>query len=117
MLYRADSHSYGSKLVLRLAEMAVADEGMGPAHARSRLATAIGGAGITWHGKRVRCYLKLDLVNALEQDKPQGRAQAPRACYAYPLAISRLVRQCDPTLWVCPKPVPQWGDFFRDWMA
>jgi DNA replication protein DnaC len=38
------------------------------------LATAIGVAGITRHGKRVRFYSTVDLVNALEQEKAQGKA-------------------------------------------
>ena len=42
--------------------------------ARAILATAIGVAGITRHGKRVRFYSTVDLVNALEQEKAQGKA-------------------------------------------
>ena len=38
------------------------------------MATAIGVAGITRHGKRVRFYSTVDLVNALEQEKTQGKA-------------------------------------------
>jgi len=38
------------------------------------LATAIGVAGIVKHGKRVRFYSTVDLVNALEQEKAQGKA-------------------------------------------
>jgi hypothetical protein len=38
------------------------------------LATAIGVSGITRHGKRVRFYSTVDLVNALEQEKAQGKA-------------------------------------------
>ena len=41
---------------------------------KSHLATAIGVAGITRHGKRVRFYSTVDLVNALEQEKIQGKA-------------------------------------------
>ena len=40
---------------------------------KSHLATAIGVAGITRHAKRVRFYSTVDLVNALEQEKVQGR--------------------------------------------
>ena len=40
---------------------------------KSHLATAIGVCGITQHGKRVRFYGAVDLVNALEQDKAQGK--------------------------------------------
>ena len=38
------------------------------------MATAIGVAGITRHGSRVRFYSTVDLVNALEQEKAQGKA-------------------------------------------
>ena len=38
------------------------------------IAIAIGVAGITKHGKRVRFYSTVDLVNALEQEKAQGKA-------------------------------------------
>jgi DNA replication protein DnaC len=44
----------------------------GPGTGKSHLATAIGVAGITRHGKRVRFYSTVDLVNALE--KAQGKA-------------------------------------------
>ena len=68
------------KLVLQLAEMAFTDEAHnvvlvgGPGTGKSHLATAIGVAGITQHGKRVRFYSTVDLVNALEQEKAQGKA-------------------------------------------
>ncbi len=45
-----------------------------PGSGKSHLATAIGVAGITQHAKRVRFYSTVDLVNALEQEKDQGRA-------------------------------------------
>jgi len=41
----------------------------GPGTGKSHLATAIGVAGITEHGKRVRFYSTVDLVNALEREK------------------------------------------------
>jgi DNA replication protein DnaC len=41
---------------------------------KSHLGTAIGVAGITRHAKRVRFYSTVDLVNALEQEKAQGKA-------------------------------------------
>ena len=44
-----------------------------PARAR-RLATALAMSGITRHGKRVRFYSTVDLVNALEAEKAQGKA-------------------------------------------
>ena len=68
------------KLVLQLAEMAFTDEAHnvvlvgGPGTGKSHLATAIGVAGITQHGKRVRFYSTVDLVNTLEQEKAQGKA-------------------------------------------
>ena len=46
----------------------------GPGTGKTHLATAIGVAGITRRGKRVRFYSTVDLVNALEQDKAQGKA-------------------------------------------
>jgi DNA replication protein DnaC len=41
---------------------------------KTHLATALGIAGITQHGKRVRFYSTADLVNMLEQEKAAGRA-------------------------------------------
>ena len=46
----------------------------GPGTGKSHLATAIGVAGITAHGKRVRFYSTVDLVNALEREKAEGKA-------------------------------------------
>jgi DNA replication protein DnaC len=46
----------------------------GPGTGKSHLATAIGVAGIVAQGKRVRFYSTVDLVNALEQEKAQGKA-------------------------------------------
>jgi len=46
----------------------------GPGSGKSHLATAIGVSGIMHHGKRVRFYSTVDLANALEQEKVQGRA-------------------------------------------
>lgn len=46
----------------------------GPGTGKTHLATAIGVAGITRHSKRVRFYSTVDLVNALEQEKAQGKA-------------------------------------------
>jgi DNA replication protein DnaC len=64
----------------QLAEMAFTDAAHnvvlvgGPGTGKTHLATAIGVAGITRHGKRVRFYSTVDLVNALEQEKAQGKA-------------------------------------------
>jgi len=41
---------------------------------KTHLATALGVAGITQHGKRVRFYSTVDLVNLLEQEKAAGKA-------------------------------------------
>ena len=46
----------------------------GPGTGKTHLASAIGVAGITRRGKRVRFYSTVDLVNALEQEKAQGKA-------------------------------------------
>ena len=46
----------------------------GPGTGKTHLATAIGVSGITRHGKRVRFFSTVDLVNALEQEKAQGKA-------------------------------------------
>jgi DNA replication protein DnaC len=46
----------------------------GPGTGKTHLATAIGVAGVAEHGKRVRFYSTVDLVNALEQEKAQGKA-------------------------------------------
>jgi DNA replication protein DnaC len=68
------------KLVLQLAEATFTEAAHnvvlvgGPGSGKSHLATAIGVAAITRHGKRVRFYSTVDLVNALEQEKAQGKA-------------------------------------------
>lgn len=46
----------------------------GPGTGKTHLATALGISGLTHHAKRVRFYPTADLVNALEQEKAQGRA-------------------------------------------
>ena len=46
----------------------------GPGTGKSHLATALGVAGITQQGKRVRFYSTVDLVNALEQEKAIGKS-------------------------------------------
>jgi DNA replication protein DnaC len=68
------------KLIHQLAEMSFTEEATnavmvgGPGTGKSHLATAIGVSGITRHGKRVRFYSTIDLVNALEQEKAHGKA-------------------------------------------
>jgi DNA replication protein DnaC len=46
----------------------------GPGTGKTHLATAIGVSAVTRHSKRVRFYSTVDLVNALEQEKAQGKA-------------------------------------------
>jgi DNA replication protein DnaC len=68
------------KLIAQLADMAFTDFAQnvvfvgGPGTGKTHLATALGVAGITGHGKRVRFYSTVDLVNALEQEKTQDKA-------------------------------------------
>jgi len=68
------------KLVLQLAETTFTEAAHnvvlvgGPGTGKSHLAIAIGVAGIARHGKRVRFYSTVDLVNALEQEKARGLA-------------------------------------------
>ena len=68
------------KLVLQLVECGFAQQAHnvvlvgGPGTGKTHLATAIAVSGITQHGQRVRFYGTVDLVNALEQEKAQGRA-------------------------------------------
>ncbi len=46
----------------------------GPGTGKTHLATALGISGITRHGRRVRFFSTVDLVNALEQEKVAGKA-------------------------------------------
>ncbi|EWS57420.1 transposase/IS protein [Methylibium sp. T29-B] len=48
----------------------------GPGTGKTHLCTALGVAGITRHGKRVRFYSTVDLVNALEREKAEGQGRA-----------------------------------------
>jgi DNA replication protein DnaC len=67
-------------LVQKLADLSFTDDAQnvvligGPGTGKSHLATALGMSGLTQHGKRVRFYSTVDLVNALEQEKAQGKA-------------------------------------------
>ncbi len=69
-----------SKLIHTLAQMTFTETGQnivfmgGPGTGKTHLATAIGVSGITGHGKRVRFYSTVDLVNLLEHEKVQGKA-------------------------------------------
>lgn len=46
----------------------------GPGTGKTHLATALGVAAIRGHGKRVRFYSTVDLVNTLEKEKADGKA-------------------------------------------
>jgi DNA replication protein DnaC len=66
-------------LVTQLATLSFTDTAQnavligGPGTGKTHLATAIGVSGITGQEKRVRFYSTVDLVNALEQEKAQGK--------------------------------------------
>ena len=68
------------KLVMQLADMSFTQHAHnvvfvgGTGTGKSHLGTAIAVSGITRHGKRVRFYSVIDLANALEQEKAQGKA-------------------------------------------
>lgn len=68
------------QLVRQLATMAFTESAQnavfigGPGTGKTHLATALGVAGIATHGKRVRFYSTVDLVNALEKEKRDGHA-------------------------------------------
>lgn len=68
------------KLIGQLATLAFTEQAHnivfvgGTGTGKTHLATALGISGITRHGKRVRFYSTVDLVNLLEQEKAQGKA-------------------------------------------
>ncbi len=67
-------------MVKQLADLSFTDQAHnvvligGPGTGKMHLAIALGVAGITQQGRRVRFYSTVDLVNALEQEKAQGKA-------------------------------------------
>ena len=75
-----DASPVDRKLVMKLADMEFTDQTQnvvlvgGPGTGKTHLATAIGVAGVSKHGSRVRFHSTVDLVNALEREKAQGRA-------------------------------------------
>jgi len=75
-----DASPVDRQLIEQLADLTFTDQAHnavmvgGPGTGKTHLATAIGIAGVTRHGKRVRFYSTVDLVNALEQEKANGRA-------------------------------------------
>jgi DNA replication protein DnaC len=68
------------KLITELADLSFTEAASnvvfigGPGTGKTHLATALGVSGITRHGRRVRFYSTVDLVNALEQEKAAGKA-------------------------------------------
>ena len=68
-----------AQLITRLATMEFTDAAQnvvlvgGTGTGKTHLATAIGVAGIQCHGKRVRFYSTVDLVNTLEREKAAGK--------------------------------------------
>jgi len=67
-------------LIMKLANLSFTQDAQnvvligGPGTGKTHLATALGISGLTHHGKKVRFYSTVDLVNALEQEKAQGKA-------------------------------------------
>jgi DNA replication protein DnaC len=67
-------------LIQKLADLAFTQDAQnavligGPGTGKTHLATALGISGLTRYNKRVRFYSTVDLVNALEQEKAQGKA-------------------------------------------
>lgn len=67
-------------LIQKLADLSFTEDAQnvvligGPGTGKTHLATALGICGLTRHGKRMRFYSTVDLVNALEQEKAQGKA-------------------------------------------
>jgi DNA replication protein DnaC len=62
-------------LIVKLADLPFTQQAQsavligGPEAGKTHLATALGISGLTHHGKGVRFYSRIDLVNALEQEK------------------------------------------------
>jgi DNA replication protein DnaC len=75
-----ESSQVDRSLIEQLAELSFTDAAHnavfigGPGTGKTHLCTALGVAGITRHGKRVRFYSTVNLVNALEREKAEGRA-------------------------------------------
>ncbi len=67
-------------LIAQLADLSFTDSAQnvvligGTGTGKTHLATALGVSGIARHGKRVRFYSTVDLVNTLEQEKAAGKA-------------------------------------------
>ena len=67
-------------LIQKLADLSFTEDAQnvvlidGPGTGKTHLATALGISVLTRHGKRMRFYSTVDLINALEQEKVQGKA-------------------------------------------
>jgi DNA replication protein DnaC len=67
-------------LIMQLADLSFTESAHnvvligGTGTGKTHLATALGVSGISRHGKRVRFFSTVDLVNALEQEKAAGKA-------------------------------------------
>ena len=78
--FEFDGTPIDRELIERLADLGFTDAAHnvvlvgGPGTGKTHLAIALGLAGVTRHGKRVRFFSTVDLVNALEQEKAQGKA-------------------------------------------
>ena len=74
-----DSSNIDRRLISQLADSAFTETAQnvvfvgGTGTGKTHLATALGIAGVTRHGKRARFYSTVDLVNALEQEKAAGK--------------------------------------------
>jgi DNA replication protein len=68
------------RLIGELSDLGFTDEAHnvvfigGPGTGKTHLATALGVSGISHHGRRVRFYSTVDLVNILEQEKAAGKS-------------------------------------------
>ncbi len=77
--FEFEESSVDAALIDRLASMAFTDAAEnvvlvgGSGTGKSHLATALGVAGIQHHGKRVRFYSTVELVNSLEREKAAGK--------------------------------------------
>ena len=75
-----ESSTVDQHLVKQLATLSFTDTAQnvvfigGPGTGKTHLATAIAVSGIALHGKRVRFYSTVDLVNVLEREKRDGKA-------------------------------------------
>lgn len=75
-----DASQVDQVLIHKLADLSFTEDSQnavligGPGTGKTHLATALGISGLTRHGRRVRFYSTVDLVNALEQEKAQGKA-------------------------------------------